>query len=90
MALGSTVTPAARHFAQHGLNDEAPALVRLISAVGARFSGTVTQKTAAQLVPVVGAATGAAINLIFTSHFQEMARGHSVVRRLERKHGQSS
>ncbi len=89
MALGWTVTPAARHFARHGLNGEAPALVRLISAVGGRFSGAVTQKTAAQLVPVVGAATGAAINLIFTSHFQEMARGHSVVRRLERKHGQS-
>jgi hypothetical protein len=36
---------------------------------------------------VIGAATGAAINLVFMDHFQEMARGHFVVRRLERKYG---
>ena len=48
-----------------------------------------TQKTAAQLVPAIGAASGAAINLVFMNHFQEMARGHFVVRRLERKYGPS-
>lgn len=89
LALGWTVTHAARHLARHGLNSEGPALVKLISAVESRFGAAVTQKTAAQLVPVVGAAAGAVINLIFMSHFQEMACGHFVVRRLERKYGQA-
>ncbi len=89
LALGWGVSRAARHLAQHGLDGGGPALVRLITAVGARFSGAVTQKTAAQLVPAIGAASGAAINLVFMNHFQEMARGHFVVRRLERKYGPS-
>ena len=35
-------------------------------------------------VPAIGAAGGALINSIFINHFQDMARGHFIVRRLER------
>ena len=42
----------------------------------------------AQAVPIIGAMGGAAVNLIFIKHFQDMARGHFIVRRLERAHGQ--
>ncbi len=45
-------------------------------------------KAAAQAVPLVGAFGGAAINTLFIDHFQDMGRGHFVVRRLERLHGQ--
>lgn len=65
----------------------APMVAKLISLIGARFGVAVSQKTAAQLVPLVGAVTGSAINIVFMSHYQEMARGHFVVRRLERKYG---
>jgi len=41
----------------------------------------------AQAAPVIGAASGAALNLVFISHFQRMAQGHFIVRRLERAHG---
>ena len=41
---------------------------------------------AALSVPMIGAAGAATINLLFMAHFQEMARGHFVVRRLERKY----
>jgi len=44
----------------------------------------VSEKVAAQAVPVIGAAGGVAINVMFIDHFQEMARGHFIVRRLER------
>ena len=47
----------------------------------------VTEKAAAQAIPAIGAAGGAIINTIFIDHFQEMARGHFIVRRLERKYG---
>jgi len=47
----------------------------------------VSEKAAAQAVPAIGAAGGAIINTLFIDHFQDMARGHFVVRRLERKYG---
>jgi hypothetical protein len=62
-------------------------MVRLISQIAARFSIPVSQKAAAQAVPLVGAAGGALINTLFIGHFQDVARGHFIVRRLERTHG---
>ena len=46
-----------------------------------------SQKIAAQAVAVVGAVGGAAVNLAFIEHFQDVARGHFTVRRLERVYG---
>jgi hypothetical protein len=86
-ALASSVTEAARYLAQKGLVDKgAPALVRFISAIAARFGVVVSEKIAAMAVPVVGAAGGAVVNAVFMKHFQEMARGHFIVRRLEREY----
>jgi EcsC protein family len=87
-ALARVVSEAARYIAANGLAEEgAPAIVRLIAKVASRFSVAVSEKFAAQSVPVIGAAGGAAINLVFINHFQDMARGHFIVRRLERKYG---
>lgn len=84
-ALAASVTDAARYLAQRGLADKgAPALVRFMSAIGARFGIVVSEKVAAMAVPAVGAAGGAVINGLFIRHFQDMARGHFIVRRLER------
>ena len=88
LALALPVTQAARHLAEHGLaGGGTPVLVDLIRAIAARFGVVVGQKAAVQLVPLIGAAGGAAVNLVFMSHFQEMARGHFVVRALERRYG---
>ena len=38
-------------------------------------------------VPVLGAAGGAVVNTLFMDHYQTIARGHFVVRRLERQYG---
>jgi hypothetical protein len=62
-------------------------LAKVISVVAKRFSTTVAQKLSAQAVPIIGAAGGALINTVFISHFQDMARGHFIVRRLERSYG---
>ena len=61
--------------------------MRLVSLIAARFGIVVSEKAAAQLVPVIGAAGGALINTIFIGHYQDMARGHFIVRRLEKTHG---
>jgi hypothetical protein len=87
-ALAQSVTKATEYIAEKGLVEEsAPALVRLIIQIAERFSIQVSEKAAAQAVPAIGAAGGAIVNTLFIDHFQDMARGHFIVRRLERKYG---
>jgi len=87
-ALARSVTKAAEYIAQKGLAEEgAPALVQLITQIAERFSIQVSEKAAAQAIPAIGAAGGVLINTLFIDHFQDMARGHFIVRRLERKYG---
>jgi hypothetical protein len=87
-ALAQSITKAAEYISEKGLvGESAPALVRLIIKIAERFSIQVSQKAAAQAVPAIGAAGGAIINTLFIDHFQDMARGHFIVRRLERKYG---
>lgn len=87
-ALAKAVSDAAAHLAKRGLSAKgAPAIVRLITQIASRFAIVVSEKAAAQAVPVVGAFGGAIINTLFIDHFQEMGKGHFIVRRLERRHG---
>lgn len=62
-------------------------LAILIEKVATRFGIVVTEKFAAQAVPIIGAATGATINMLFTNFYQDMARGHFIVKRLEKTYG---
>lgn len=88
VALSKAVTDALQYVASHGMGSAtAPALVRLISALASRFGIVVTQKAMAQAIPVIGAIGGGLVNTIFISHFQDMARGHFAIRRLERQYG---
>ena len=87
-ALAKAIGEATEHIAARGAaRESAPALVRLISVIAARFGVVVSEKAAAVAVPVLGAAGGAAINVLFLDHFQRMAQGHFTVRRLERTYG---
>jgi len=87
-ALARAVSEAARYITERGLVYEgAPPIVRLITRIAGRFSLVVSEKVAAQAVPLVGAVGGALINTIFIDHFQDVARGHFIVRRLERRYG---
>ena len=87
-ALATAVSEAAKHLAKKGITSgSAPALVRLVTLIGARFGVVVSEKAAAQAIPIIGAAGGALINTIFIGHYQDMARGHFIVRRLEKIHG---
>lgn len=86
--LAKAVSEALQHVARRGaLERSAPALAGLIARISARFGVSVSQKVAAQAIPLVGAAGGALVNTLFIDHFQGVARGHFVVRRLERTHG---
>lgn len=87
-ALAKGLTEAAAYITEKGLTGEgAPYLARFIVKIAARFQLVVTEKVAATLVPLIGAAGGATINILFMDHFQDIARGHFIIRRLERKYG---
>ena len=87
-AMAKAVSDAVQHLATNGLSQHgAPAIVRLIALIASRFSIVVSEKAAAQAVPVLGAFGGAVINTLFIDHFQDMGKGHFIVRRLERAHG---
>jgi len=86
--LAKSVSEAARYLVERGLAEEAaPVLVRFVTQIGARFGIVVSQKLAAQSIPVVGGVCGAAINYAFVDHFQTLARGHFTILRLERRYG---
>jgi EcsC protein family len=76
-ALAKSVSDSARFVATEGLTAQsAPVIARLISQIAAA-------------APILGAIGGAAVNAAFADHFQTLARGHFIVRRLERQHGPS-
>jgi hypothetical protein len=88
--LAKSVSDSARFVANEGLSAQsAPIVARLISQIAARFGVVVSEKVAAQAAPIFGAIGGATVNAAFADHFQTLARGHFIVRRLERKHGPS-
>jgi hypothetical protein len=87
-SLAKAVSEAARHVGQKGIAREgAPAIVRFMTQVASRFGVTVSEKLAAQAVPMVGVVGGALINSVFIDHFRDIARGHFAIRRLERTYG---
>jgi hypothetical protein len=87
-ALARAVTEASEYLTEKTMLEKgAPALVRLISTIAARFQVQVSEKAAAMAVPIIGAIGGGGINLLFIDHFQDMSNGHFVVRKLERKYG---
>ncbi len=89
-AAQQTAKHAARG-AAHGIQltpaQTAAWLAQIVEAVAQRFGIKVTEKFALQAAPVLGAVSGAAINTMFISHYQDMARGHFTIRRLEGKYG---
>ena len=58
------------------------ALQTLITRVAPRLATVLGQKLAAQTVPILGAAAGAATNFAYTSYYQQMAHVHFGLRRL--------
>ena len=86
--LASSVTEAAKHLAQRGISQKgAPVMVRFLSAISSRFGIVVSEKAAAMAVPAIGAVGGALVNGAFITHFQKIAEGHFIVRKLERIYG---
>jgi hypothetical protein len=86
--LTKSISEAAEFMVEKGFAEKsAPILMKFIMKIAQRFGIQITEKAAAQAIPALGAAGGAIINTIFIDHFQDMAKGHFTVRKLERTYG---
>lgn len=87
--LSNSMAHATKYVTEQGVAIEgAPLVLNIVSKIAERFGLQVTEKSAAQSIPIIGAVGGAIINTLFISHFQDMAKGHFTVRKLEKKYGQ--
>ena len=87
-SLSQAISEASAYIAEHGFAEAgAPLIVRMITNISSRFGIVVSEKTAVSAIPITGSAGGAIVNTIFINHFQNMARGHFIIRRLERQYG---
>ena len=88
--LARSVAEAARHMTGQAVGTQsAPALVRFITQVTARFGLVVSDKVVAQAIPLIGAVGGGLVNFLFIRQFQRAARGHFIIRRLEARYGEA-
>lgn len=78
---------SAKEFLTSLKSGSAPVLARLITEIAAQFEVRVTKKLLAQAAPLAGAIGGAGINILFANFFQECARFHFGIKRLERDKG---
>jgi len=76
---------------RHGTIDAAsPVVTRVAGELAGRFGIAVSERAAASALPIVGALGGATVNVLFMSHFQQIAEGHFIVRNLERHYGSAT
>jgi hypothetical protein len=86
-ALAKSVAETTEFIASKGIVEEgSPVLLKFIVNIAQRFGVQIGEKAAAQAMPIIGAAGGALINTMFIDHFQDMAKGHFIIRKLERKY----
>jgi hypothetical protein len=69
------------------LDVSAPVITRLVAEVVSRLGLVLSERVAAGALPVLGALGGATLNVAFMDHFERVAQGHFILRRLERAHG---
>lgn len=64
-----------------------PFAVQIIAKVAAKYQTVLSAQITAKALPIVGAIAGAVINIVFLDLFQDKARGHFIMRRLEKEYG---
>jgi hypothetical protein len=86
--LGRLTSEAATLLAHRGAtNVSGPVVAAFSKEIASRFGVVVYEKIAMSAVPIASAASAAAVNVAFMNHFQKIARGHFMLRRLERIYG---
>jgi hypothetical protein len=86
--LGRLTADTSALFLERGVaNVSAPVVGGVVAEIAARYGVVVSERAAASALPVIGALGAATVNVLFMNHFQRVAQGHFMVRRLERQYG---
>jgi hypothetical protein len=89
-ALAKLASDAVAAVSQRGTVDAtSPAVMHMVAEVAQRFGWAVSERAAASAMPMIGALGGATANVLFVQHYQRLAEGHFLVRRLERHYGEA-
>jgi hypothetical protein len=67
-----------------------PLLGRMAAELIGRFGASLSERTLAGSLPLIGAVAGGAMNALFMRQFQNLAKAHFTVRRLERRYGKET
>lgn len=65
---------------------QGPAVNGFLGEIGAKFAIVVWERAATSSIPVIGLVGGSAGNALFMKYFLDLASGHFIVRKLERKY----
>ena len=87
LAIDSIANMSSKAIQDSLAKGQLPLLIKVINTIASRFGVTLSEKLVAQSIPIIGALGGASLNLMFMNHFQNMAEGHFIVKRLEKKYG---
>lgn len=61
-------------------------IIKLIQVVASRFGVTLSEQAAAKSIPIFGAVAGSVLNTMFIDYYQDMAKGHFTIIKLEEKY----
>ena len=82
-ALTQVIREAATYMTEKGVAKKtAPVMISMLEDQLSRFGLELSEKAAAELVPVAGSAGGLTLNVLFARHFHSIAEGHFTIRRL--------
>ena len=98
VALGKSAQQAKIYMGQYGAkeilrsleNGSSPALVNFLAAIASRFKINASYKGLSKSVPIVGAVSGAGINVMFSKYYADAANYHFGLRALGRLYGEES
>jgi hypothetical protein len=62
-------------------------VLMLIGLITTRLTIQITEKFISRAVPIIGAASGGALNYFYIDHYQKIAKSHFVIRKLEKVYG---
>jgi hypothetical protein len=85
--LNATASQSAKELINAIQKGTAPVLAKLIATIAEQFGIRVTEKLIVQMAPIVGAAGGAGLNVMFNQYFSTAAKYHFGIIRLEKEYG---
>jgi hypothetical protein len=85
--MTKAVTETVSQWTTRGVLDHSSSVIlKIAGMISSRTGILLSEQLLLKILPIIGAIGGAATNYIFLEHFQNIAHGHFIIKRLEKKH----